>query len=346
MYETLEPILTWKCSAKPLSQILRQDFLKEVDWALSQLESKVQFQLDLDRDTRSSLCRVISENPEILKFFYTKVNDKKSLVHMVESLVEGRYSDDRTYPWIREALGLFQKPNLISNGIILDFDSPFVQETDPLLFLKSTPYEPYSDEEKAEAVELVDEALDILRLHAPNCHDFVGDHIKIMQFRKVANSGFHNTSSSMHVGEVIFGNISRKNLDGQVFAELMVHEAIHNFLYLYEIENSFYLNNGPERAQNMLSPWTSIVIDTVEYTHACIVWFALWHMYEVLGRASGLQLTPLSRERQALCAFGFRKNQALPEVYPYSALTMFHNPGFNQLLTKMQDDIRSRWLIQ
>jgi hypothetical protein len=101
---------------------------------------------------------------------------------------------------------------------------------------------------------------------------------KVLVLRKdpLKQVRFGSYSTNQFIGRTVLFN---PHLGGVAdLANALVHEAIHDLLYMLEIQHPFVRSRAIEKFQ-VVSPWTGTSLAIHAYLHACLVWFGLWEFW-------------------------------------------------------------------
>lgn len=157
-------------------------------------------------------------------------------------------------------------------GIPIDFDSPNVanaQETD-----EPQEYLEYSAEEKAQVCEILNTCLRRIERVSVATADLIKQHIKVIIPLKAANrSETGSTSQPRFPGRVLLRGVEH-GLYGWL-ASALVHEAMHQVLYILEWACPFTVGDDEVKATMVKSGWTGRDLPPHSFIHACFIWYGV-----------------------------------------------------------------------
>ena len=93
-------------------------------------------------------------------------------------------------------------------------------------------------------------------------------------------------------------------------ADAIVHEAVHSYIYMIELEsgdNTAY-EHFPLVDREIISPWSHKRLKIRYFVHACFVWYSLLNFWNLVVMNSRL-CSDEAIERRHLCAKGFSKSR-------------------------------------
>lgn len=147
-------------------------------------------------------------------------------------------------------------------------------------------------------------------------------------------SGAGSTSERSFPGRVLLQGVETCTLAN--LASALVHEAIHQFLYLLEYEGTFVLR---EPEGGVRSPWSGRSLPLHSFFHACFVWYGLanfWHQASTCGKGTfDEQQTQRELER---CLLGFRGQNPISALGSNAAMV---RSDALQIACTLQDRLRS-----
>lgn len=93
---------------------------------------------------------------------------------------------------------------------------------------------------------------------------------------------FHSSSFSRYIGLALLTNPHLEIADMSKLTDALVHESIHNMLFMIEeMESPFLLMRESARV-HVKSPWSGRNLNLNSYVHACAVWYGLyWFWYSM-----------------------------------------------------------------
>jgi hypothetical protein len=158
----------------------------------------------------------------------------------------------------------------LADIIPIDFASPNtigVQETKV-----KVDYLRYSKEEEAEVCDRLGEAFELIRRTSPAAAVLIKEFVKVIIPLKPP-SGKGSTSQSRFPGRVLLAGVERSGM--ATLASAIVHESIHQFLYILEQNGRFIVRHPDTDAARAKSLWTDRDLPLHSVIHACFVWYGL-----------------------------------------------------------------------
>jgi hypothetical protein len=93
---------------------------------------------------------------------------------------------------------------------------------------------------------------------------------------------FNSSSFSQYIGLVLLINAHLDSVDVPNLTEALVHESIHNMLFMIEELESPFLPDRSSSKIQVRSPWSGSIINLHAYVHACVVWYGLFFLWNRL----------------------------------------------------------------
>ncbi len=196
-----------------------------------------------------------------------------------------------------------------AGGIPVDGASPYARRpirASAFRRIAFGPVEMLSAEALADTVDKLERALAGLGRISPAARDFVGQVVRvIMPRRDPVNAAFYTSSSSRDfIGLVKLVNPHLPKITPATLTSSLVHEAIHAFLYMRELQRPLVLDRAALADVQIRSPWTGGALSAVTYVHACFVWFGLARLWSLPGAAEVYGAAEAERQRaRALVGF-------------------------------------------
>jgi HEXXH motif-containing protein len=131
----------------------------------------------------------------------------------------------------------------------------------------------------------------------------VKEFIKVIIPYKVAQ-GHGSTSQPRFPGRVLLRGVEES--DTASLAGSLIHEAIHQLLYVLEYEGKFLVDDAEAKANaRVTSLWSGRSLELHSFFHACFVWYGLASFW---GRAQSTGVFEASSVQRELtrCLSGFR----------------------------------------
>ena len=163
-------------------------------------------------------------------------------------------------------------------------------------------------------------ALRTLKKIAPGTLDFINCYVAKMVF-SLQDGCVTSNSNIQLVGQIEISNVHYRKMTEHLLISTLIHEAIHNYLYLHEEELRFMTR--PSASIKASSPWTGNPICLHSFVHACYVWYSLDRFWRNILKQD--TFSPWYEPSQELF-IKVKKG--------------FLNPDFDQLLSKHIDEIR------
>ncbi|MER5502794.1 MULTISPECIES: HEXXH motif-containing putative peptide modification protein [unclassified Streptomyces] len=190
----------------------------------------------------------------------------------------------------------------------LDLDSPYALGIDVqgIRFTQPAGRTPLAGREREEALAKLSAAIEGIALVSSETSAFVARFTKaLVLLRDDQERVFSSGSCAQYVGRSVLGNPQFSAVDHALVAEGVVHESIHGFLYMHEMQESWVLDDSLYSMQPMVpSPWTGRRLPVRPFLQACFVWYGLFNFWSaaaetgVFGTARALE-----RRQAALCGF-------------------------------------------
>ena len=95
-------------------------------------------------------------------------------------------------------------------------------------------------------------------------------------------------SQRRHRGLAAFTNLHSDGWFPEKIVDALVHEGIHALLFKTSVTGRLF--SPPPRGHprvTVVSPWSGRPLGLGAFTHACFVWFGLWHFWKQATSRSG-----------------------------------------------------------
>jgi hypothetical protein len=158
----------------------------------------------------------------------------------------------------------------LANTIPIDFASPNTNGVQQTKVHKD--YLQYSKEEEALVCDRINEVFELIQRTNPAAAGLIKEFVKVIIPLKPA-SGHGSTSQSRVPGRVILSGLERSGMAS--LASAMVHESMHQFLYILEQSGTFIVRNPDANAAKAKSLWTGRDLPLHSFIHACFIWYGL-----------------------------------------------------------------------
>jgi hypothetical protein len=204
-------------------------------------------------------------------------------------------------------------------GIPIDFDSPNVanaQETDdPRKYLE------YSADEKALICKHLNEVLNRIEGVSEAAADVIKQHIKvIIPLKAEDRSESGSTSQPRYPGRVLLRGVEH-GLFGWL-ASSLVHEAMHQVLYILEWAGPFTIGDSDVKAQRVKSEWTGRDLPPHSYIHACFIWYGVSNFWLRARLSDAFDAKIVERELAKSMA-GFRDQNPIERFAPCAGMVRY-----------------------
>ncbi len=204
----------------------------------------------------------------------------------------------------------FQAP--VVAGIPVDFFSPNVFSAKTTTGASSeTEYLEFTPEERASVCSRLEDAITCVRAVSESAARVVMDFVKVIIPIKI-RAGYGSTSKRSFPGRVILRGIERAS--AAIVAEALIHEAIHQLMYVLEYEGPFVIEDLSERVR---SAWTGRPLLIDAFFHACFVWYGLAQFWALAG-ASGAFSSDEVRSALDRCGAGFQGPNPAEVLAPHA----------------------------
>jgi HEXXH motif-containing protein len=241
------------------------------------------------------------ENPQFAgpKRHWTVLGDFCSAASVAEgTAVESRDANNATGPY--HALRF-------AGSVPIDFHSPnhdSARETGP-----TGEYLAYSADETVDIRNRLEDAYRRICIVSEVAGSLVSQFIKVLMAFK--DYGYGSTSQCDVPGRVLLGGIG--NTSPARLAEALVHEAIHQFLYVLEYKAPFVVD-FPRAEENITitSGWSGRGLDVYAYIQACFVWYGLSNFWGRAAHSDAFDATEV-QQRLSGCLAGFRVGNPLDQ---------------------------------
>lgn len=208
---------------------------------------------------------------------------------------------------------------LLAGTIPIDFSSPNAgnaQETDEL-----REYVPYPEEEKTLVVEKLNEIFNrIERVSAATAH-LIKQRVKvIIPLKRYEAGGPGSTSQPRYPGRVLLRGVEVGSFGS--LASGLVHEAMHQVLYVLEWGGPFLVEDPDVREARARSEWTGRDLPLHSYIHACFIWYGLSTFWN-LARSTDV-FSPVDVQRQLDRSLaGFIKENPVVRLAPFAGMLRY-----------------------
>jgi hypothetical protein len=173
----------------------------------------------------------------------------------------------------------YQTPWLIPDRIAIDENSlqtfPYDGEGEKLLL-------PLADSDAIAVRERLADCMDRLTAAVFPASRFTQTFLTqvSLRFEPGAPTKVNSSSFSQYIGLALFVNPHLPGVDLEKLTDSMVHESIHSMLFMLEELESPFLLDSTSAKLTVKSPWSGNVINLHAYLHACLVWYALFWLWQ------------------------------------------------------------------
>jgi hypothetical protein len=202
--------------------------------------------------------------------------------------------------------------------IPIDFGSPNsanAQESDD-----KREYLPYSEEEKAVVREKLDAAFNRIERVSEAAAYLIKQHVKVVIPLKAAEGGYGSTSQPHFPGRVLLRGVDICPLAS--LATNLVHESIHQVMYILEWGGPFFIEDPDARAARVRSGWTGRDLPLHSFIHACFVWYGLSNFWTRPAASEVFQAADAEKQLSRSMA-GFRNQNPADQLTPYAGMLRY-----------------------
>jgi hypothetical protein len=212
----------------------------------------------------------------------------------------------------------FYAPRL-AEAIAIDFASPnaaTAQETDD-----EREYVQYSEDEKALVCEKLNNLFSRIERVSEAAAYLIKQHIKVIIPLKTAESGGSgSTSQPRYPGRVLLRGVDVGSFGA--LASGLVHEAMHQVLYILEWGGPFIVEDPDVRAARAKSEWTGRDLPLHSFIHACFIWYGLSNFWARARFSDAFDAADVERQL-ARSLIGFRDQNPVERLAPYAGMARY-----------------------
>jgi HEXXH motif-containing protein len=185
----------------------------------------------------------------------------------------------------------------------VDFESALTWPD--VAFDTAAPAAHYPLSSRPEMSRLLADVAAVLGERAPRVLAFVNRHMKRALIRRAdAVAGASSASNRALVGLCVLTNMHAPADRLLLCAEALLHESIHQYLYVTELADGNFCDLDEHRTYR--SPWSGSRIPLHSLVHAAFVWFGLLSLWcQLAQNAPDQDQAALFRDRAARIVFGF-----------------------------------------
>ncbi len=158
----------------------------------------------------------------------------------------------------------------LANAIPIDFASPNTIGVQESKVKKD--YLQYSKEEETLVCDRLNEVFELIQRTNPAAAKLAKEFVKVIIPLKPA-VGHGSTSQSRFPGRVLLSGVEKSGM--AAIASAIVHESMHQFLYILEQSGAFVVQDPDANAARAKSLWTGRDLPLHSFIHACFIWYGL-----------------------------------------------------------------------
>ncbi|MEO9385929.1 hypothetical protein [Chromobacterium phragmitis] len=199
-----------------------------------------------------------------------------------------------------------RSPWMLGDSIEVDFDSDICRRMEIGSSTMSLPAEAFSDEQRERVFDKLQAALAMIDVAAPLAGRLIRNATRTIICRKHSLDILAAETDPNDIGEL---RILNPQLDRYTVVDLvdtLIHESLHNFFAMYELQHGSFVAYEQSAQLRPVSPWSGNPIPYNAFTHAILIYFALFHFYLKLYRTSAEFDRRRVESLLAKCARGFR----------------------------------------
>jgi hypothetical protein len=189
---------------------------------------------------------------------------------------------------VTDALGGRTYAPYLAGTIVVDFSSPNVRHAKETTVVND--YCEYSFEDVPAVCKALEDALMRITRISELAACLIKRFVKVIIPFKVS-SGSGSTSERCLPGLVLLQGIT--NADPARLASALVHEAMHQLLYVLEYQGQFVIR---EPAEQVTSLWSGRALQLHSFFHACFVWYGLANFWSLAKACDAFDESDVHRE--------------------------------------------------
>ena len=210
---------------------------------------------------------------------------------------------------------VYQAPR-IGEIVPVDFFSPNVAWAKQTTISSLADYLEFTPADREIVVNRLDESLGRIADTSEAAAQLIKRFTKVIIPIRVAQGAGSNSKRSSP-GRVMMRGV--ENADSAIVASCLVHESIHQFLYVLEFAGRFVLN---EPLGGVVSYWTGRKLPLDSFIHACFVWYGLANFW-MQARTRNTFPEDIANRELTKCLAGFRGCNPLDAVTPYVGMLRY-----------------------
>ncbi|ESA36573.1 hypothetical protein N836_07300 [Leptolyngbya sp. Heron Island J] len=136
---------------------------------------------------------------------------------------------------------------------------------------------PFSFEQYEIAYSRILKAWTVIATNASQCQKFLASFVSVITCSTDSQHPqiFLSESSNEVVGRITLLNPHVTDVNISDVVSALIHEAIHSYLYSWELRHPFVLDRKLAAAKFTQSPWTGKLLSLHSFLHACFVWYGI-----------------------------------------------------------------------
>jgi hypothetical protein len=182
-------------------------------------------------------------------------------------------------------------------------------------------YLEYSAEEKALICENLNACLNRIERVSVAAADLIKQHIKVIIPLKATNrSESGSTSQPRFPGRVLLRGVEHGFFGW--LASSLVHEAMHQVLYILEWAGLFTIGDSDVKANQVKSGWTGRDLQPHSHIHACFIWYGVSN-FRLRARSSDAFDANFVESELAKSMAGFLEQNPVERLAPCSGMVRY-----------------------
>lgn len=206
-----------------------------------------------------------------------------------------------------------------ATAVPLDFGSPHALAVDLTgeLEINTAPRPALTDTEIAGIFTRVEAAMARLDDLTPTLPRFVAASTSVLVLQPdPASAAVASGTNGRYVGRSFIANPQSPDATLDCFAEAIVHEAIHGFLFREALRRPWVNGEAAMEVKRIPSPWTGRPLPVRSYLEAACVWYGLVHLWSLALQGGGFD-TEAVKTRLIRSVDGFNRGSLIERVRPF-----------------------------
>lgn len=196
---------------------------------------------------------------------------------------------------------------VIGDSIVIDFESDECLRVELASSVLCRAPVPFTEEERGLILWKLRAALKLVDDTASAAGRLVRNATRCIRIRKSQTEITAAETDPLVIGEMRLHNPHLEQLEVVDIADALIHESLHNFLAMYELRHGGFVDYRQNALVRPVSPWTGNPIPYNAFTHAVIIYFALFTFYRLLYPKLGTKAEMRAvAELMTKCSRGFR----------------------------------------